>query len=101
MQHSTAPPARRLTHADSTSALCAMTEATERDHLFISYVTEDAALAEWLTLKLTPAGYRVWCDRVKLLGGESCPRTSTLPSSSAPSGCSRSYHAHPRAKTTP
>src|SRR5437660_515138 len=54
----------------STSRLCAMTEATERI-LFISYATEDAALAQWLTLKLTAAGYRVWCDRVKLLGGES------------------------------
>lgn len=51
-----------------------MTEAMERDHLFVSYATEDAALAEWLTLKLTGAGYRVWCDRVKLLGGESYPR---------------------------
>lgn len=51
-----------------------MTEPTERDHLFISYATEDAALAEWLTLKLTAGGYRVWCDRVKLLGGESYPR---------------------------
>jgi len=41
-----------------------MAEATQRDHLFISYATEDGALAEWLTLKLTAAGYRVWCDLV-------------------------------------
>ena len=47
---------------------------TERDYLFVSYANEDAGLAEWLTLKLTAAGYRVWCDRVKLLGGESYPR---------------------------
>lgn len=47
---------------------------TQKEHLFISYANEDAALAEWLTLKLTAAGYRVWCDRVKLLGGESYPR---------------------------
>lgn len=44
-----------------------------RDHLFISYATEDFELAEWLTLKLTAEGYKVWCDRVKLLGGESYP----------------------------
>ncbi len=44
------------------------------DHLFISYATEDAELAEWLTLRLTTEGYKVWCDRVKLLGGESYPR---------------------------
>jgi hypothetical protein len=43
------------------------------DHLFISYAGEDIALAEWLTLKLTSEGYRVWCDRYKLLGGESYP----------------------------
>jgi len=45
-----------------------------RDHLFISYATEDFALAEWLTLRLTSEGYKVWCDRFKLLGGESYPR---------------------------
>lgn len=44
------------------------------DHLFISYATEDFALAEWLTLKLTAAGYKVWCDRFQLLGGERFPR---------------------------
>jgi len=45
----------------------------QRDHLFISYATEDIATAEWLTYKLTTLGYRVWCDRIKLLGGESYP----------------------------
>ena len=44
------------------------------NHLFISYATEDGDLAEWLTLRLTTEGYKVWCDRVKLLGGESYPR---------------------------
>ena len=44
------------------------------DHLFISYASEDGELAEWLTLRLTVEGYKVWCDRVKLLGGESYPR---------------------------
>lgn len=43
------------------------------EHLFISYAWEDGALAEWLALKLTAAGYRVWIDRFKLLGGESYP----------------------------
>jgi hypothetical protein len=45
-----------------------------RDHLFISYAWEDGAFAEWLALRLTAEGYRVWCDRFKLLGGESYPR---------------------------
>jgi hypothetical protein len=40
-----------------------------RDHLFISYATEDWPLAHWLTRRLTAEGYRVWCDRIKLLGG--------------------------------
>jgi len=46
----------------------------QRDHLFISYATEDSDLADWLTLKLTGEGYKVWCDRIKLLGGESYPQ---------------------------
>jgi len=45
----------------------------QRDHLFINYAWEDIALAEWLTFKLTGFGYRVWCDRIKLFGGESFP----------------------------
>jgi hypothetical protein len=51
-----------------------MTKEKDKDHLFISYATEDWALAEWLTLRLTSEGYRVWCDRFELLGGESYPR---------------------------
>jgi hypothetical protein len=46
---------------------------TDRDHLFISYASENSILAEWLTLKLTVEGFKVWCDRTKLLGGESYP----------------------------
>lgn len=45
-----------------------------KDHIFISYATEDSDLTEWLSLKLTGEGYAVWCDRLKLLGGESYPR---------------------------
>lgn len=48
-------------------------ESGSRDHLFVSYAWEDGALAEWLTLKLTAEGYRVWCDRFKILGGERWP----------------------------
>ncbi len=29
---------------------------------------------EWLTLRFTAEGYNVWCDRIKLLGGESYPK---------------------------
>ncbi len=45
-----------------------------RDHLFISYATEDWPFVEWLALRLTAEGYKVWCDRLKLRGGESYPR---------------------------
>lgn len=48
------------------------------DHLFISYATEDWPFAEWLTRQLTARGYRVWCDRFKLLGGESYPKDIDL-----------------------
>jgi len=44
-----------------------------RDHLFISYATEDAVFARWLALRLTAAGYRVWIDQFELLGGERYP----------------------------
>jgi len=44
-----------------------------RDHLFISYATEDSDLAEWLAVRLAAEGYKVWCDRTHLLGGESYP----------------------------
>jgi hypothetical protein len=47
---------------------------SRRDHLFISYATEDLPFVEWLTLRLTAEGYKVWCDRIKLLGGESYPK---------------------------
>lgn len=43
------------------------------ENLFVSYAAEDWPLAEWLTRKLTSFGYVVWCDRFKLLGGESYP----------------------------
>lgn len=48
-----------------------------RDHLFISYATEDQALADWLAFKLVSEGYKIWYDRLKLLGGESYPRDIT------------------------
>lgn len=44
-----------------------------RTHLFISYATEDALFVDWLCLRLLNEGYSVWCDRLKLLGGESYP----------------------------
>lgn len=44
-------------------------------HLFISYATEDYALAEWLARKLANQGYAVWLDRLKMLGGEPWPQS--------------------------
>lgn len=48
--------------------------AGRRDHVFLSYATENAAFTDWLALKLAAEGYKVWYDRIKLLGGESYPR---------------------------
>ena len=62
---------------DSSGILYVMPQGGENqvcEHLLINYATEDWALAEWLTRKLTAEGYRVWCDRFMLLGGESYPR---------------------------
>ncbi len=42
----------------------------ERDHIFISYATEQSALCDWLARRLAAEGYAIWCDRQKLLGGE-------------------------------
>lgn len=50
-----------------------MGKRARRDHLFISYAWEDGALCEWLFRKLTAQGYRVWCDRFKVLGGAVWP----------------------------
>lgn len=47
---------------------------SDRDHLFISYASEDHVFARWLALRLTSEGYKVWLDQFKLLGGESWPR---------------------------
>jgi hypothetical protein len=44
-------------------------------HLFISYASEDAALAKWLARKLAALGYAVWFDQLKMLGGEPWPQT--------------------------
>jgi hypothetical protein len=48
--------------------------ADGRDRLFISYASEDARFVDWLALRLTSEGYKVWYDRLMLLGGESYPR---------------------------
>ena len=48
-------------------------DSTKQDHLFISSVDEDGIFADWLTRKLTAEGYRVWCERFQLLGGEIFP----------------------------
>ncbi|MBZ5532043.1 MAG: toll/interleukin-1 receptor domain-containing protein [Acidobacteriia bacterium] len=44
-----------------------------RTHLFINYAVEDGVFVDWLCLRLLREGYSVWCDRLKLLGGESYP----------------------------
>ncbi len=52
-------------------------EFHSREHLFINYATEDQSFADWLALKLTSEGYKVWYDRFELLGGESYPKDIT------------------------
>lgn len=64
----------RRTRHPAPAAAATVGTAPERDHLFISYAWEDGALAEWLARKLTAAGYRVWIDRFKMLGGERWPK---------------------------
>lgn len=44
-----------------------------RDHIFISYASEQSALCDWLARRLAAAGYAIWYDRLKLLGGENWP----------------------------
>lgn len=44
-----------------------------KDHIFISYASEDADFATWLSRKLIGFGYAVWYDRLKELGGEPYP----------------------------
>ena len=46
-----------------------------RDHIFISYASEQLALCDWLARRLAIEGYAVWCDRQKLLGGENWPKS--------------------------
>ncbi len=43
-----------------------------RNIIFISHATEeiDNEFSKWLTLQLVGAGYEVWCDLLKLKGGE-------------------------------
>jgi hypothetical protein len=42
-----------------------------REAVFISHANpEDNAFATWLTLRLAREGYKVWCDVVKLSGGD-------------------------------
>ena len=50
----------------------------ERDHIFISYATEQSALSDWLARRLAAEGYAVWYDRLKLLGGENWPKDIDL-----------------------
>lgn len=45
--------------------------ATTRDKIFISHANpEDNDFTRWLCLRLVSAGYPVWCDIVRLKGGE-------------------------------
>src|SRR6266550_8359455 len=50
-------------------------EQLQPSHLFISYASEDVALAAWLSRKLAALGYAVWFDQIKMLGGEPWPQT--------------------------
>ena len=49
-------------------------ETPPREHLFISYAAENATFAMWLARRLAAEGYLVWCDRLKLLGGQEWPK---------------------------
>jgi hypothetical protein len=48
-----------------------MNQPAVRNMVFVSHANpEDNELALWLSLQLANAGYAVWCDLTKLLGGE-------------------------------
>jgi hypothetical protein len=48
--------------------------AEQRNMIFMSHAIEENEFTLWLALKLANAGYGVWCDLTKLLGGENWPR---------------------------
>lgn len=44
---------------------------TARDVIFVSHASgPDNTFATWISARLAMAGYKVWCDQEKLLGGE-------------------------------
>lgn len=48
-----------------------MSDQSPRNMVFVSHAApEDNDLALWMSLQLAKAGYAVWCDLTKLLGGE-------------------------------
>ena len=51
----------------------AITSEPQLEHIFLSAASTDTVFANWLTQKLTAAGYRVWWEGIRLLGGESYP----------------------------
>lgn len=56
---------------DGTPEKDSAVEGAKRRLLFISHATpQDNAFATWLATQLANAGYEVWCDVTKLLGGE-------------------------------
>src|SRR5579871_263435 len=55
----------------SVKAAPADARETARTIIFVSHANpQDNEFALWLTLQLANAGYAVWCDLTKLLGGE-------------------------------
>ena len=53
------------------SAASTLPSIDERQVVFVSHANpEDNAFATWLSLRLTREGYRVWCDVVRLRGGD-------------------------------
>lgn len=61
-----------MTQAPQTlSAASALPSIDERQVVFVSHANpEDNAFATWLSLRLAREGYRVWCDVVRLRGGD-------------------------------
>lgn len=44
-----------------------------RDHLLVSYASQDSIFAGWLTQKLTASGFKVWCEQFEVLGTDYYP----------------------------
>jgi hypothetical protein len=54
-------------------ALDTAAKVGEPEHIFISYMSSDKPLGDWLAKKLASEGYSVWCEHLDYLGSQPFP----------------------------